>query len=76
MARKIHEIAAEIEQLWKNVSPTARPYLSEMHNLEDKFSWVGCDGAQSIVTYFICNASGFKGPDARRIKQELRSIIR
>jgi hypothetical protein len=32
------------------------------------------DSALSIVSYFLANASGWRGEDARRIKAELKSM--
>lgn len=32
--------------------------------------------AKTIVVYFLSNASSFRGPDAKRIKAELKSLIK
>jgi hypothetical protein len=34
------------------------------------------DDAKSIVSYFLCNATTWRGEDARRIKKELKDAIR
>ena len=33
------------------------------------------DSAESVVLYFLANAQGFRGEDARRIKAELNSML-
>jgi hypothetical protein len=74
--RTIAQIAAEIQANWKPVNYAAAPYLSAMHSLTDKESMYGLDSAQSIVAYFLCNASTFRGEVARRTKAELKSIVK
>ena len=71
-------IAAEIQTKWKNVSPYAKEYLDAMATIftSDKNSRYYFDTAETIVLYFLSNASGWKGEDARRIKAELKSMIR
>ena len=36
----------------------------------------GADSAVSIVAYFLANAQTWRGPEARRIKAELREILK
>lgn len=72
--RLIRTIAAEIQKTWSKVSPYAKPYLDAMLTLdtiEDNYFF---DDGKSIVLYFLANASGWRGEDARRIKKELRDI--
>ena len=74
--RKLHEIASEIENSWKNVNYAARPYLSAMHeltNIDDKYFY---DDARSVVVYFLANAGTWRGDDARRIKAELNAMLK
>lgn len=74
--RKLHEIASEIENSWKNVNYAARPYLSAMHevsNLSDKYFY---DDARSVVLYFLANAATWRGDDAKRIKAELKAMLK
>lgn len=72
--RPIHVIASEIEKTWKKVSPHARPYLDAMFALNDISDNYGYDTGVFIVLYFLSNATGWKGDDAKRIKAELRSM--
>jgi hypothetical protein len=34
------------------------------------------DSAESVVLYFLSNASGWRGDDAKRIKSELRDMLK
>jgi hypothetical protein len=74
--RTIKEIAQEIQSDWKNVNYGARPYLEVMHRLnsiDDKFMM---DDASTIVLYFLSNAKGYRGETAKRIKNELKKMIK
>lgn len=70
-------IAAEIETKWKNINPYAKEYLNAMKALftTDKNASYYYDDARSIVLYFLANASGWRGEDARRIKAELKAMV-
>lgn len=74
--RPIHEIANEIYQSWKSPHYGANPYLEAMFSLNKVSDKFGFDDGRSIVNYFLCNASSWKGEDARRIKKELRTLVR
>jgi hypothetical protein len=75
--RPIHQIADEIRyDAWKDVHPWAVPDLDAMRYLSDKDTRVGHDDAEGIVLRFLGNSKTWRGPDARRIKAELRQIIR
>jgi hypothetical protein len=34
------------------------------------------DTGEHVVAYFLANASGWRGPDARRLKAELKALLR
>ena len=74
--RPISEIANEIKKDWKNVNFGAKPYLNAMFFLKDKNSTYINDSASIIVNYFLCNANTWKGENAKRIKLELKAIIK
>lgn len=76
MKRSIHQIAREISREWKNVNFAARPYLDAMYSMTHIDDSYGADDARSIVLYFLSNASSFRGPDARRLKAELRALLK
>jgi hypothetical protein len=75
MERKIHEIATEICSKWTKVYFGAEPYLAVMQTLNTIDDMYFEDSAKEIILYFLSNASTWRGEDARRIKQELKSII-
>lgn len=74
MPRPIYEIASEIEKVWPKVNYAARPYLDAMHSLTHISDYYYLDSGKSIVLYFLSNASTFRGPDAKRIKAELKAL--
>jgi hypothetical protein len=78
--RPLNEIAREIEQVWgsigKGVNYAARPYLDamkELSSVQDRYFY---DSGHSVVIYFLSNATTFRGEDAKRIKAELKSLIK
>ena len=76
--RAIYEIAGEIEADWRKTKsiPTAKPYLEAMFSLtsiKDKYI---LDSGESVVAYFLSNASGWRGDTARRVKSELKEILK
>ena len=75
--RTFREIALEIKQKWTKISPYAAQYLEAMESLNttDKNAHYFYDSAESVVLYFLANAQGFRGEDARRIKAELKSML-
>jgi hypothetical protein len=75
-SRPIYEIADEISQLWKNVNYAAVPYLQAMQSISSATDTYGLDDGESIVLYFLANAGTWKGPDAKRLKDELRAALK
>jgi len=80
MSRPLYEIADEIRATWlkKDGTPcvnyAAEPYLAAMGDLNDINEHYYLDSAESVVLYFLSNATTFRGEDARRLKKELRLI--
>lgn len=74
--RKICDIAAEIVRDWKNPYFAARPYISAMEEMTDVDTFYGSDDPRSIILYFLNNAKTWKGETARRIKAELKALIK
>lgn len=74
-ARPIHEIAASIRKDWKNVNFAARPYLNAMAHLDKITDSYGADTAETMVAYFLANASTWHGEHAKAIKRELRALM-
>ena len=76
MARLIKEIAQEIKSKWVKPSPFALPYLNAMLQLDTIDDHYYLDTAEEVVLYFLCNATSFRGEDARRLKKELKDLIK
>jgi hypothetical protein len=74
--RPINQIAQDIKREWKTVNYAAKPYLSAMFELTDKNSRCGYDSAKGIILYFLSNASSFRGPIAKELKNELKQHIK
>ena len=64
--RSIAAIAREIRRDWKAPYFGAVPYLDRY--LEDS--------GKSVVMYFLSNATTWKGDVARRVKAELKSMLK
>ena len=74
--RPLHLIAQEIITDWRKVHYTAAPYVQAMSSLNTIKDRCSCDSGESIVLYFLSNASLWKGEVARRIKLELKQIVK
>jgi hypothetical protein len=73
--QSISTIAREISREWKNVNYAAKPYLNAMRSLDSANDSFGYDSAKSIVSYFLCNASGYRGDTAKAHKAALKAIV-
>lgn len=76
MPRAIYTIAAEISRDWRKPYFGAVPYLDAMRNLgaiTDRYYY---DSGDSIVRYFLSNANSWKGDTARRVKAELKEMLK
>lgn len=74
VSRPLYEIANEIRKDWRPVNYAAKPYLDAMSSLNDIADNYGADKAKTIVLYFLCNASTWRGEVAKRIKLELKAM--
>ena len=73
--RPIYEIARDIRTNWPKVNYAAAPYLAAMRDLNaisDKYVY---DTGESVVRCFLANASAWRGPEAKRIKAELKAML-
>lgn len=76
MTRSLNTIAREIRSNWAKPYFGAVPYLDAMGSLDtmqDKYYY---DDARSVVLYFLANAVTWKGDVARRIKAELKTMLK
>jgi hypothetical protein len=76
MTRSIAAIAQEIRRDWTKPYFGAVPYLQAMYSLDDITDDYGADSGKSIVLYFLSNASTWKSETARRIKAELKAMLK
>ena len=74
--RSLSVIAREIGRDWKNVNYAAKPYLDAMSSLSSIHDKYGFDSAKSVVLYFLSNASSWRGEVAKRIKTELKGMLK
>ncbi len=78
--RSLAVIAAEVSRDWgkqgKGVYFGAVPYLAAMRTLDSLADMYGCDDARSIVAYFLSNAATWKGETAKRVKAELKGMLK
>ena len=75
MARPINEIARDISRDWSKPYFGAVPYLDAMRQLQSIDDQYYYDSADSVVRYFLANAATWRGETAKRIKEELRSML-
>jgi hypothetical protein len=75
-SRCLAVIANEIRKDWKKVNYGAVPYLKAMQCLDNVNGMYGYDSGESIVRYFLSNATTWRGSEARRIKKELKGMLK
>jgi hypothetical protein len=74
--RPLCEIARDIRKDWgSKVYFGAKPYLDAMATLDSINDNYGWDSADSIVRYFLANASTWRGETAKAIKKELKAMV-
>lgn len=75
MSRALYEIAEDISRNWPKVYFGAVPYLQAMKQLDSVNGYYGDDSGRSVVAYFLSNATTWRGPEARRVKAELKAML-
>ena len=81
--RPLYEVAREIRRVWTKPYFGAVPYLDAMASLDKITDNYFADSADSIVRYFLSNASTWKGKPGdeeskatiKRIKDELKAML-
>jgi hypothetical protein len=76
MARQLQDIAYEIAQKWQTINPAAKAYLRPMFYLVSIKDTYGLESGRDIVNRFLCNSGYWRGEDARRIKAELKEMLK
>ncbi len=83
--RTLLDIAYEIAKLWDRdyagkprpyFLNDAKPYLHAMIYLSSVNDSYMLDSGRDIVQRFLCNVGGWRGDDAKRIKHELREMLK
>jgi hypothetical protein len=74
--RPLYIIAADIRANWPKPYFGAVPYIFALRHLNQVSEPYGLDSGVSVVAYFLANAATWRGSEARRIKSELREILK
>lgn len=74
--RPLWIIAREIRTDWKKPYFGAVPYLDAMRQLNSIHGEFYNDSAKSVVAYFLANAGAWRGDTARRVKAELKALLK
>lgn len=75
--RPLYEIATEIRKDWQGkMYFGAVPYVQAMSVLNTIHDNYYMDSADSIVRYFLANAGTWRGETARRVKAELKAMLK
>lgn len=74
--RTLSSIALDIYNTWPKMYFGASPYVQAMAHLKSINDSFYADDGRSIVNYFLANATRWKGPDAVRIKAELKEHLK
>jgi hypothetical protein len=73
--RPLHVISDDIVRNWPRPNFAAVPYIRDMRHLGGMDTSIGYDDAEVIVLRFLGNALSWTGPEARRVKAELRAML-
>lgn len=73
--RPLHVIARDIRRDWTKPNYAAVPYLDAMRALDSISDRYYYDSADSVVRYFLSNATSWRGDRAREIKAELKAML-
>lgn len=76
--RTFADIAKEIKTIWRKPYFGAVPYLDALEkiNSTEKDAPYLFETAGDLVSYLLANMSTFRGEDAKRIKNELKEMIK
>ena len=76
MPRLLSEIAAEITADWTALHGAAQPYMDAMSKLQSAGQRYGVETGSDVIQGFLNNAQTWRGEVARRIKLELKEILK
>lgn len=69
---KLYELHDIIRRDWAKPNYAAVPYLDAMRYVEDLDSPYGADDGRMIVSYFLSNATSWRGDTAKAVRAELK----
>lgn len=71
-SKSIHGLALIVKADWKKPYFGAVPYIEAMMQIYHDDEKYGMDDAKSICTYFLANATTWRGHSARMVKAEIK----
>jgi hypothetical protein len=74
--RPISGIAEEIRQDWKTIKWETAYLVPLFHVNKLTDTYIFPNAGKSLILSFLCNCSGWKGDTAKRIKNELKEMIK
>jgi len=74
--RPIYLIATDIRTDWKKPYFGAVPYIGAMLALDKITDNYGADPGDMVVRYFLSNSATWRGETARRLKAELKAMLK
>ena len=74
--RTLQDIAREIRSDWKSPYFGAVPYLDALSSLGSVKDQYGYDSGRDMVIYFLSNATTWRGETARKVKAELKALLK
>ncbi len=73
----LFSIAEIIKDDWKHYGTSyAKPYIQAMSGLSSIENMFFEDSGNSIVAYFLSNASSWRGPKAKAVKAHLKALLK
>lgn len=72
----IDALATIVILTWESVSLHAAPYLNAMCKMRSVNDGYGADSGETVILYFLANATQYKGAVARMVKAELKARIK
>lgn len=74
--RSLSDIAAEIAADWTARHGAAQPFIDAMRELRTADQRSGIETGSDMIQGFLINAQTWRGDVARRVKLELKAILR
>jgi hypothetical protein len=74
--RPLSDIAKDIVADWTARHGAAQPYIDAMSQLRSAGERYGVENGSDVIQGFLNNAQTWRGPVARRVKLELKAILK